>query len=175
MKIAVGSKNPVKVNAVNTAFKEFYKEFELVSLSAPSNVSNMPMSLKETIQGARNRALYSIKQENADFGIGLEGGCEEIDGKFFLEGIVVILDRNGKEGIGKSSAVVLPESFIKEIRKGKELGEIIDEITNDKNSKQKGGAVSFLTDNKLQREKEFTDAVVFALVPFIKKDLYGLE
>jgi inosine/xanthosine triphosphatase len=173
MKIAVGSKNPVKINAVKNAFNKFFNEFELVSLSSPSNVSNMPMSLKETIEGARNRAIYSIKSEDADFGVGLEGGCEEIDGKFFLSGIVVIKDKNGKEGIGKSSAVSLPESFIKEIKKGKELGEIIDEITNDKDSKQKGGAVSFLTDNKLQREDEFTDAVTFAIVPFIKKDLYS--
>ena len=33
---------------------------------------------------------------------------------------------------------------------------------------------SFLTDNKLQREEEFTDAVIFALVPFVKKGLYEL-
>jgi inosine/xanthosine triphosphatase len=173
MKIAVGSKNPVKINAVKTAFYKFFNEFELVSLSAPSNVSDMPMSLEETIKGARNRALYSIKKENADFGIGLEGGCEEINDKIFLEGIVVIVDKNGKEGIAKSSAVILPEIFIKEIKKGKELGDVIDSFANENNSKQKGGAVSFLTNNVLKREDEFTDAVIFALVPFIKKELYN--
>ncbi|MCL4362623.1 inosine/xanthosine triphosphatase [Candidatus Parvarchaeota archaeon] len=31
-----------------------------------------------------------------------------------------------------------------------------------------------MTDNKLQREEEFTDAVIFALVPFVKKGLYEL-
>ena len=174
MKIAIGSKNPVKIRAVKNAFNKFFNEFELVSLSAPSNVSNMPMSLKEMIEGARNRAIYSIKKEDADFGVGLEGGCEEIDGKIFLEGIVIVVDKNGKEGIGRSAAVNLPELFIKEIKKGKELGEVIDEITNQKNSKQKGGAVSFLTSDKLKREDEFTNAVIFAIVPFIKKEIYDL-
>jgi non-canonical (house-cleaning) NTP pyrophosphatase len=31
-----------------------------------------------------------------------------------------------------------------------------------------------LTSDKLKREDEFTDAVIFAIVPFIKREIYDL-
>jgi inosine/xanthosine triphosphatase len=169
MEIAIGSNNPVKINAVKKAFSTFFNEFKVNSVVSSSGVTDMPMSFDEMFQGAKNRAGYALKETRADFAVGLEGGCEEFNGEYFLEGIVVILDKNGKIGMGKSSAVLLPKIFVEEIKKGKELGVIVDEFSHDKNSKQKGGAISFLTEGKMGREEEFANATTLALIPFINK------
>ena len=56
MKIAVGSANPVKVEAVRTMAQRIWPEVELVAMDVPSGVSAMPMSDTEALTGARNRA-----------------------------------------------------------------------------------------------------------------------
>ncbi len=71
MKILVGSKNPVKLNAVKEAFSLYFENIEIVSISVPSNVSDQPIN-EETYEGAKNRAtelqkINSNKNWNADF------------------------------------------------------------------------------------------------------------
>ena len=52
IKIAVGSKNPIKIGAVKSAFvKVFNDEIEVVGVSIPSGVSDMPMSFQEMVIG----------------------------------------------------------------------------------------------------------------------------
>jgi inosine/xanthosine triphosphatase len=169
MEIAIGSKNPVKINAVKKAFSMFFKDFKVSSVASSSGVADMPMSFDEMFKGAKNRAGYALKKTGADFAVGLEGGCEEFNGEYFLEGVVVIVDKNDKIGVGKSSALLLPKIFTEEIKNGKELGIVVDEFSHDKNSKQKGGAISFLTGGKIGREEEFVDATIRALIPFINE------
>ena len=57
MKIAVGSTNPVKVEAVRQTISRIWSEAEIIPIAVPSGVSEMPMSDEETRTGARNRAL----------------------------------------------------------------------------------------------------------------------
>lgn len=75
MKVAVGSKNPVKIAAVREAFTKVWpkKHFVFEGVAVSSGVSNQPMSDEESFRGARNRAERAMKQIDADFGVGLEG------------------------------------------------------------------------------------------------------
>ena len=58
MKIIVASKNPVKVQAVTTAFELAFpqKMHHVEGIGVPSGVSDQPMSEEETRLGAYNRA-----------------------------------------------------------------------------------------------------------------------
>ncbi len=172
MKVAVGSKNPVKISAVMNAFKLFFSDVELISVDSPSKVSSMPVSFEESFTGAQNRALHAMETTHADFSVGLEGGCSTFGDKTFLEGVVVIIDKNHKIGVGRSAAILLPEKFVNKIKEGKELGDVIDEITGEKDTKKKEGTIGFLTRGKLNREEEFRHSVVMALAPFINAELY---
>ncbi|MCP5094237.1 MAG: DUF84 family protein, partial [Chloroflexi bacterium] len=100
MKVAVGTKNPVKITAVRTHILRVWPDAEIISVPVPTGVSEMPMTDDETILGATNRAIAARKAIDADLGFGLEGGVHPHGSGLILHGWVVIVDRNGSQGIG---------------------------------------------------------------------------
>ena len=60
MKIAIGTKNPTKVNAVKKVFGD---TFTYVEVAVQSGVSPQPFSDEETIQGAVNRARAAVERD----------------------------------------------------------------------------------------------------------------
>jgi inosine/xanthosine triphosphatase len=173
MKIAVGSANPVKVEAVRTMAQRVWPEAEVVAVAVPSGVSAMPMSDAEALTGARNRALAARQAAAADLGVGLEGGVNAEPFGLALHGWVVIVDGNGREGIGGGARLPLPQAIAQRIMAGEELGDVMDDILGDHNVKQKGGAVGALTAGLVMRQETFAVAVAYALSPFIVPELHS--
>ena len=172
MKIAVGSQNPVKIESVKRAFEKVFGNCEVVGASVPSGVSDMPITFKETAEGARNRALGAIKKVGADFGVGLEGGFENRELGTFLVGFVAIIDRNGKWGYGGRGGILMPESVVRKVKTGRELGYVMDEITGEKNTKRREGAIGFFTKGLISRTESFEAAVIQALAIFMRPEMY---
>ena len=87
MVVAVGSGNPVKLNAVKAAFGRAFPDraLEVCSVPASSGVASQPLGDAETRLGAVNRAtdaarLFAEQRgQVADFTVGLEGGVAEGD------------------------------------------------------------------------------------------------
>ena len=84
--VAVGSKNPVKVNSVRNAFAANFpgSDLEVVGYSVPSGVDDQPWGDVQTRQGALNRAenalgAHCLAHGGAppDYAVGLEGGVVE--------------------------------------------------------------------------------------------------
>lgn len=69
----------------------------------------------------------------------------------------------------------LPPAAIKGIEAGKELGDVMDEMFNEENVKQKGGAIGMLTGHLLTRSSVYHQALVLALIPFIHPALFPKE
>ncbi len=130
------------------------------------------MNDEETIAGARNRAVAARRTAQADMGIGLEGGVHPTPMGLFLQGWVVIVDSNGREGIGAAARLPLPSMIAERILAGEELGPIMDDLLNDHNVKQKGGAVGALTAGLVPRSQTFAIAVAYALAPFVSSRFY---
>ncbi len=67
--VAVGSKNPVKVNAAKSAFTQMFPEatVEVVGINVSSKVSAQLMSDEESIRGARTRAQKAMQQAKNRF------------------------------------------------------------------------------------------------------------
>ncbi len=173
-KVAVGSKNPTKLEAVRLAFGEIWpeEEWEIIGVSSPSGVSNQPMSDEESITGARNRARHAIAETKADYGVGLEGGIQQIGANHFECGWMVVTDKNGTEGIGSSIKMNTPKKVMELIEKGKELGDVIDILFNRTNAKQAEGYFGLMTKNAITRTKGYTDGVIVALTRFIHPHLF---
>ncbi|MCA9978609.1 MAG: DUF84 family protein, partial [Anaerolineales bacterium] len=93
------------------------------------------------LTGARNRAQAARQAAAADLGVGLEGGVNPEPFGLALHGWVVITDGNGREGIGGGARLPLPEAIAQRVRNGEELGDVMDDVLDDHNVKQKGGAV----------------------------------
>ncbi len=173
IKVAVGSKNPIKIESVKKAFGKTLGDCEVVGFSVPSGVSNMPLSFEEVITGAKNRAEKALKEIPADFGVGLEGGFEENSTGTFLVSFVAIKNKDGTWGYAKGAGLLMPQKVVEKVRKEKkELGAVMDEIRGLKNTKQREGCVGFLTNNLVLRQEAFEKTVIYALTRFTKRKMF---
>lgn len=174
MKVAVGSKNPVKIQAVKLAFEKVFpnQKWEFEGTDVSSGVRAQPMSDEESITGARNRASNALLEFKADYGVGLEGGLQEIAGEWYDCGWAVVINKKGDEGIGSSIRMHTPEKIMKYIHDGKELGEVTDILFDKINSKQQQGHFGLMTNNAITREAGYRDGVISALVRFLHPDIY---
>ncbi len=173
VKIAVASKNPVKINACKKAFSEYFEDVEVLAFSVPSNVSPQPMSLEETYKGAVNRAKNLKKEvKDADFYLGLESGIMKINDNFALAGgVVAIIDKKDRLSFALTPYFPLPKKVMDELNKGKELGDVMKEMIK-RDVKQKEGAIGVFSRGKVTREDLFVPAIISALLPFLNEELY---
>lgn len=171
-KVSVGSKNPVKMAAVENVIRKIWPDARVVSVQVSHGASAQPTSDDEAIEGATNRARLSMQETDAGLGIGLEGSTVDTKYGMFLSGWVVAIDKSGQVGIGCGGRLLLPERIASEIRKGKELGPVMDEFVGEHNTKHKQGAVGILTDNLVPRTAAFEKAVIYALTRFVNPDYY---
>lgn len=186
MKIIVGSKNPVKVDSVKEAFQKYWLEAVVIGNEVESGVSAQPMSELETMNGARQRAYNALKLDSsATYGVGLEGGVTELNptspswsgmhsgqGKLFECAWVAIVDRDGKEGLAGGLYFELPEKIASEIRKGGELGPLMDQFTGKTNVKQGSGAIGIFTKGELDRKSAYVQIVLSALIKFVSPEWF---
>lgn len=174
MIVSIGSTNPVKIAAVKSSFQKVWPKvkFTFISVKVDSGVSKQPMSDLECIRGARIRAKAAMKNSKADYSVGLEGGLQKIDEEWFDSGWIVVLNKKGKEGIGSSIKMHTPAKIFKHIKRGLELGDVDDLLFGTKNSKQKQGHFGLMTNNKLNRARAYSDAVISALARFINPRIF---
>ena len=171
--IIVASQNPVKIQAALDGFHRMFPEekFRAEGVSVPSDVSDQPMSDAETLQGALNRARHARAQTpQADYWVGIEGGCDEQRGALEAFAWVVVLSRE-RTGRSRTGTFVLPAEVARLVRQGVELGEADDRVFRRANSKQGNGAVGILTRDVIDRTGYYVHAVILALVPFKNPDL----
>src|SRR5262245_291940 len=76
LSIAIGSLNPVKINAVRSALVRARISADVRGVDVPSGVSAMPIGFAETMSGAQQRAALARATFGTDWGVGMEGGVE---------------------------------------------------------------------------------------------------
>jgi inosine/xanthosine triphosphatase len=176
MKILVGSKNPIKIASVEEAFAKYYDKVEVVGVEVDSGVTAQPVN-DETFIGSRNRAM-KLKELNdnqkmdADFFVGIEGGITDQFGRWFAFGCMCIVDREGKIGFGLSPHFELPSSVIEKLLLGIELGDVMDEIMNQQNTKQRNGAIGYFTNGVMNRKELYVEGLKVAIIPFLHKEMF---
>ncbi|MCA9354555.1 MAG: DUF84 family protein [Candidatus Kaiserbacteria bacterium] len=174
-KVIVGSNNPVKLEATERAFTAAFpgEQFSFFTHSAPSGVSDQPMGDDETKLGAENRAAACREAyPDADYFVGLEGGLILLDDEYWTSAWMCVQDTAGKISFGRTGAFLLPPRVSELIDQGEELGVATDIAFNETNSKHKGGAVGVLTNDVVNRADYYFQPLIFALIPFVKPELY---
>lgn len=176
MLILVGSKNPVKIESVKEAFSCYFENVDVIGIDVNSKVSSQPVN-EETFLGAENR-VYQLKQisqkENikADFFVGIEGGIIKQYDRWFAFGCMCVVDKNEKVSFGTSPHFELPNWIVEKLLNGYELGKVIDELTGQKNSKQKDGAVGYFTNGVVNRKELYIEGLKVAIIPFLQKEIF---
>jgi len=174
VRVAVGTKNPIKITAVREVFEELFKDekIEVLGILVDPAVPIQPFG-EEVITGAVNRALKSLKSGNADYGIGIEGGVFPLGNKWYSLGFVAIVDKKGTIGTGTSGWFECPEPILRKLKNGEELGTVMDRLTGRRGTKREEGAVGIFTRKKVTRKKFYKHGLYMALIPFLNERLWG--
>lgn len=176
MKILVGSKNPVKIDAVREALSNYFGNIEVTGIEVESGVSIQPVG-DENFIGAKNRAqnlkmLNDTNKIGADLFVGIEGGIAKEFNRWFAFGCICIVDKSGNIGFGTSPHFELPILVIEKLLNGVELGIVMDEIQNEENTKQKNGAIGYFTNGVMNRKELYIEGLKVAIIPFLHKEKY---
>ena len=175
MIIAVGSTNPVKINAAQIGFAKIFPETEIIIKHAEvdSGVFEQPWG-EDVIRGAINRAKNILTQiKDADFGVGLEGGLEQNGFGYFTYGWAAIVNQNDQIGLGKSVDLQVPKKIVDLIRlENLEMGHALDKLLGTTNIKQKQGYIGYVTNDLITRTDAYVGAIICAMARFIKPEFF---
>jgi inosine/xanthosine triphosphatase len=171
LKVRVGSTNRVKVDAAKRAFVEVFRRVQIKGLEVPAKVSAQPFE-EETIDGAVARARSAIG--DADYGVGIEAGLFWDEGaKDYLDvQYCAVADKRGVVTIGHGPGFAYPKAVIEAVKRGKTVGEAMESFTKVKNIGRGIGAIGWLTQGVMDRTRLTEVAVLMALVPRVRRDLY---
>ncbi|GAB6261577.1 inosine/xanthosine triphosphatase [Photobacterium sp. R1] len=171
--VIVASTNPAKIRAVEAAFCDVFpgQTLSIRGLAVDSGVRAQPMCADETLTGARNRVEHAKSQQpDAHFYVSLEAGLDE--GATFAW---MVIDNRQVRGESRSASLPLPPQALARLHDGEELGDVMDDMFQQQNVKQQGGAIAMLTGHKLSRSSVYQQALILALIPFMNPALYPAE
>jgi inosine/xanthosine triphosphatase len=174
--IVVASTSPAKVDAVQAAIERIekidpaFRSATLRTFSASDVAPAMPMTDRETLEGARARATSAARMAPAPFlAIGLEGGLSA-EPLVTLTSWAAVTDGQ-RWGYGSGGRIVLPDSVVQQVRAGRELGDVIDEMAGAR-IRGTQGAWGWLTRDLVSRRHALLTATLAALAPFYNEQLY---
>ncbi len=175
MIVAVGSKNPVKVEGVRRAFEKFFENVEAIGVEVSSGVRNQPFG-HETIEGAINRAKNAFR-DGFDFSVGVEAGLFEFSHTItgFIDFQVACVYDGSRYTLGFGPGFEYPPKVIDGVLSGGEVGKVMTDLTGIDDLGKKFGAIGFLTKKHVVRRDLTEIAVTMALIPWVNKKLYGIE
>jgi inosine/xanthosine triphosphatase len=173
--VAIGSRNRAKTEGVRRAFKQFLRAAEFKEVDVAPMVKVQPMSMDETLRGAKRRAELAIRREGADFGVGVEAGLVELVEGFFLNlQIAAILDSADHISFGCSPGFPIPASFVAKLKDNRgELDLFTHELTGAAKVREEHGIVYRLSGRRLSRVEMTEQCVMMALIPWRNRRLYG--
>lgn len=177
MRINIGTISPVKVRAVKDVIADylFLNKAKVSSFKVGSGVSDQPMSLEETILGAKNRAKNSF--DNCDLSFGIESGLmaiPETKTGFMNASVCAIFD--GKNfHLGIASGYEYPKKVTElMLKKGLEASHAMKEagLTEKEKIGYAEGSVGFLTKGRINSEEYYRHAIINALIHLENKELF---
>jgi inosine/xanthosine triphosphatase len=167
---AVGSTNPVKVNAARIILGQVYAEPQVSGVKVPSGVPEQPWGHEQTRKGAFNRAQAALAGHT--YGIGIESGLVRTPHGLMTVNWCMIIHQGGVRGLSQGFGYVLPPEVAALIEEGHPLGEAIDRVTGQTGIRQGPGASGIVTGNLVTRQAGYQQLIMLALAPFRRPDLY---
>ena len=176
MTILVASTKPAKVDAVRAAIERIaaidsrFQSATIECREVGDVAPVMPMSDGETLEGARARATAAGRTATPPFlAIGLEGGLSS--GPLETLTSWAAVTDGVRWGYGSGGRIVLPDAIARQVRGGRELGDVIDEAAGEA-IRGTRGAWGLLTIDLVGRKDAFITATIAALAPFYNPTLY---
>lgn len=180
MVIAIGTTNEAKVLAVKEVVQgsDRFSNVKMMEFSVGSDVSEQPISLEETIRGAKNRARNAFnKCDECDLGFGIESGLmeasETASGYVHVSVCAIYDGQNYYTGL--STGFELPPKILELIlTKKMDLSRacLHSGISNNKRIGSTEGLIGILTKGKVCRKEYSKQCVATAILQLENADLY---
>lgn len=174
MSVVVGSRNPGKLGAVQDALVRCQIEAEVRAVPVPSGVADQPMTLEETLRGAKERARAALHRSSADLAVGLEGGIFCVDGEWFEAGWIHVTG-SGVEASAPTAGFPVPSSLLPHLLVGRDLNEAVEAELGVRDIGEGAGLTGYLSRSLLVRQDLYTDGVVMALSRYHRPELWTPE
>jgi len=169
MKIFVGSKNPIKIEAVREILQDYsnLNSASVFGVDVNSDVADQPKTLEETINGAINRAKNAFA--DCDYSFGLESGLMAVPKtKTGFMDVCVCAIYDGREVyLGLSSAWEPPKVVVDYmLREGLNMNDSAFKagLTNNLKIGSEEGLVGIVTKGRLTRKEYTKEAIRTALI-----------
>ncbi|MDO8657018.1 MAG: inosine/xanthosine triphosphatase [Nanoarchaeota archaeon] len=174
MIIHVGSINRVKIEAVRETLYQydFLQSAEVVGISVESGVGAQPLTLEDTIAGAKMRAVRAFP--GSTYAVGLESGAHRIMDEKYMKLTVCSIYDGKKHHFGYSSAFEIPPLMTKLLQKGFTLERACVEagLTQNQQIGQAQGLIGILSHGRLTRKEYTKQAIITALFALQNPQLY---
>ncbi len=169
LRVTVGSTNPVKVAAVREVITRFHPQAVIASAEPSGHFPEQPWGA-EAAQGALRRALECIG--NGDLGVGIEAGVVEMEDGLYDVQHCAIVDGMGRVTRGQGMGFRYPPAIADRVRHGMSVGQACAELFEEGDQGSGMGAIGILTNGAMDRQALTEQAVLAAMVPRIRKDIY---
>jgi inosine/xanthosine triphosphatase len=166
IRIAVGSTNRVKVEAVRSVMEKIFGNVIVIPVNVKSGVPEQPREL-ETRTGAINRAVSAIGDR--DLSVGIEAGVFNTEDGLYDFQYCAILDKDKKITIGVGPGFRYPDDVAALVSKGMTVSEALHELCGDPDIGKKQGAVGMLSNGLLDRKTLTEQSVTAAMIPRMKR------
>lgn len=171
LRVFVGTGNEVKVEAVARVFRRIFGRADVKGRRVESGVRAQPLG-DEALKGAIHRARRAIG--DGDFGVGIEAGLVRVKDSAVVLDVqyCAVVDRFRRVTVGSGPGFVHPPAVLQMVREGKTVGQAMETLTGIRDIGRKEGAIGYLTQGRMDRTQLTEIAVLMALVPRIRRELY---
>src|SRR3989454_6322811 len=172
LRVSVGTDNPVKVRASRRVFQALSLPARVRAVRVRTEVPDQPFG-EEALQGAVNRAKAALG--GGDFGVGIEAGllgAPLISDYFDLEYFAGV-DQSGRTPVGHGPGFTYPPRVVESVKAGRTVEDAMARVTGIRGIGSKQGASGYLTERRLDRDRLTESAVLMAMVPRIRRELYS--
>ena len=165
--IAVGSTNPVKVEAVRAVMERIYGDVRITPEDVSSGVPPQPFE-EQTHQGSVNRAKAALKDH--DMAVGIEAGVfRMLDGLYDIQHCTII-SKDGRMTFGQGSGFRYPDKVAELVFSGLSVGEAMKEVYGNTEIGKKQGAIGLLSKGLIDRKTLTEQSVTAAMIPRLWDD-----
>ncbi len=172
MRIAIWTTRAPKVDGIKEGVNACPylkdKEIEYILQKVPSDISDMPLNIEETMAWARNRAQNIMKMWiEADYYIWIEWWANKLGDKAYLWGVVYVENNFWEGHYGFSPVMEIPKEIERRLYKDwEELGPIMWELSGKTDIRSENGSMGAWSEDMLTRQDEFASAFKCAISPF---------
>ena len=170
LRFKVGTANKAKVAAVSETLKDYphLAEALVEGIKTDSGVSDQPLTLDETITGARNRAQSAFV--DCDYAVGLESGLMAVaqSKSGYLDVCVAVIYDGSEFHLGISSAWEFKDRNIIDsmVNEGLDMSQAFLKagLTHNPKIGSEEGVISVVTKGRIDRKAYTKQALQMALI-----------